>query len=382
MSTNSTEDYDCSSESTCLLKAELEIALRRISEIEEKLEELDMQIPKKYADVPRLNYLRKKRILVTGGAGFVGSHLVDALMLQGHEVIVVDNFFTGRKQNIAHWIGHENFDLIRHDVINPLFVEVDQIYHLACPASPPHYMQDSVKTIKVNTLGTINMLELAQRVNATILLASTSEVYGDPEEHPQSETYWGNVNPIGPRACYNEGKRAAESLAHVYSQRNNLNIRIARIFNTFGPRMHINDGRVASNFIVQALQERSLTVYGTGNQTRSFMYVSDLVEGLIALMESSYSSPVNIGNPIEFTINEFASIIRQLVGGGSQIDHVEEPQDDPRKRKPDITRARRCLKWEPKVSLIVGLQKTIDYFKREVKMFNLQLSKSANCTSL
>ncbi|KAK5646223.1 hypothetical protein RI129_004687 [Pyrocoelia pectoralis] len=376
--TNSTnkKEYDNTFENTYVLKKELEDAAQRIIELEQRLQSLETRIPKKYAEVTFLNYLKKRRILITGGAGFVGSHLVDTLMLQGHDLIVVDNFFTGRKQNVEQWIGHENFELIHHDIVNPLFIEVDQIYHLASPASPPHYMQNPVKTIKTNTLGTINMLGLARRVNATILIASTSEVYGDPDKHPQSESYWGHVNPIGPRACYDEGKRVSETLTYAYAKQENMNVRVARIFNTYGPRMHMNDGRVVSNFILQALQDHEITVYGSGNQTRSFQYVSDLVDGLIALMESNYTLPVNIGNPVEHTINEFATIIKELVGGNSAIKHVAEVEDDPQRRKPDIARAKKYLKWEPKVSLNVGLQKTVNYFKKELKLFRFVHSNS------
>ncbi|KAF2886461.1 hypothetical protein ILUMI_19714 [Ignelater luminosus] len=365
-------------EKTKLLKNDLQEAATKIQELEEKLEILETRIPKKYPEVKFLNYLKKKRILVTGGAGFVGSHLVDNLMLQGHEVIVVDNFFTGRKRNVEQWIGHENFELIHHDIVNPLFIEVDEIYHLASPASPPHYMQNPVKTIKTNTLGTINMLGLARRVNAKVLIASTSEVYGDPDIHPQPETYWGHVNPIGPRACYDEGKRVAETLTYAYAKQENMQVRVARIFNTYGPRMHMNDGRVVSNFILQALQNEVITVYGSGEQTRSFQYVSDLVDGLVALMESNYTLPVNLGNPVEHTINEFATIIKQLVGGHSTIKNVAEVEDDPQRRRPDISRAKNILNWEPKVSLNVGLQKTVNYFRKELKRFKHSHNKSSN----
>nr|CAH7740945.1 unnamed protein product [Callosobruchus chinensis] len=286
-------------------------AYKKIEALEEKIIHLESRIPKTYPDVKFLNYVKRKRVLITGGAGFVGSHLVDKLMLDGHEVIVVDNFFTGRKSNVEHWIGHENFELIHHDIVNPIFIEVDEIYHLASPASPPHYMHNPVKTIKTNTLGTINILGLARRLKAKVLIASTSEVYGDPDIHPQPETYWGHVNPIGPRACYDEGKRVSETLTYAYAKQENMQVRVARIFNTYGPRMHMNDGRVVSNFILQALKDEVITVYGTGDQTRSFQYVSDLVEGLVALMRSNYSQPVNLGNPVEHTINgkiKFASL--------------------------------------------------------------------------
>ncbi|CAG9839725.1 unnamed protein product [Diabrotica balteata] len=344
-------------------------ASSKIEALEEKIISLEGRVPKTYPDVKFLNYMQRKRILITGGAGFVGSHLVDKLMLEGHEVIVADNFYTGRKTNVEQWIGHENFELIHHDIVNPLYIEVDEIYHLASPASPPHYMQNPVKTIKTNTLGTINVLGLTRRLNAKVLIASTSEVYGDPDIHPQPETYWGHVNPIGPRACYDEGKRVSESLTYAYAKQENMQVRVARIFNTYGPRMHMNDGRVVSNFILQALQEDVITVYGSGEQTRSFQYVSDLVEGLVALMNSNYTQPVNLGNPVEHTINEFATIIKNLVGGNSKITHVSEVEDDPQRRRPDISRAKNILNWEPKVDLNVGLQKTVEYFRQELKRF-------------
>ncbi|XP_037939479.1 UDP-glucuronic acid decarboxylase 1 [Teleopsis dalmanni] len=348
-------------------RIELQKAQEQLSRMEEKIRTLEATSPRKYQKVKYLNYKNRKRILITGGAGFVGSHLVDTLMIQGHEVIVVDNFFTGRKRNVEHWLGHENFELIHHDIVNPLFIEVDEIYHLASPASPPHYMYNPVKTIKTNTMGTINVLGLAKRVMAKVLIASTSEVYGDPTEHPQSETYWGHVNPIGPRACYDEGKRVSETLSYAYAKQEKVQVRVARIFNTYGPRMHMNDGRVVSNFILQALRNETITVYGNGKQTRSFQYVTDLVDGLIALMASNYTQPINLGNPVEHTIEEFAVIIRQLVGGKSEIKQSEAVEDDPQRRKPDITRAKRYLNWEPKVPLKSGLLKTINYFRNELE---------------
>jgi UDP-glucuronate decarboxylase len=307
---------------------------------------------------------QRKKILVTGGAGFVGSHLVDKLMMEGHEVTVVDNFFTGQKKNIAHWLHHPHFSLRTHDVTEEIMLEVDQIYHMACPASPPHYQYNPVKTIKTSTMGTINMLGLAKRVKARILLTSTSEIYGDPQVHPQPESYWGNVNTIGPRACYDEGKRVAETMMIAYKQQNDVDIRIARIFNTFGPRMHPNDGRVVSNFIIQALQNKDLTIYGSGDQTRSFQYVSDLVDGLHALMNSDYDGPVNLGNPQEYTIKDFAEYIQQLTSTNGTIIKLPKSQDDPSQRRPDITTAKSKLRWSPKVKVEDGLLTTIEYFQK------------------
>mmetsp|Transcript_577 Transcript_577/g.746 ORF Transcript_577/g.746 Transcript_577/m.746 type:complete len:530 (+) Transcript_577:88-1677(+) len=313
---------------------------------------------------PQLPDKERLKILVTGGAGFVGSHLVDKLMMQGHEVIVLDNFFTGQKRNVEHWRHHPNFSLIVHDVIEPLMLEVDQIYHLACPASPPHYQYNPVKTIKTSTMGTINMLGLAKRVKARILLSSTSEIYGDPLEHPQKESYWGNVNTVGPRSCYDEGKRVAETMMYSYRSQNNVEVRVARIFNTFGPRMHPNDGRVVSNFIIQSLQNKPLTVYGEGDQTRSFQYVSDLVEGLVALMNSDYDSPVNLGNPDEYSVKDFAEYIKDITKSESKIEFLPKSQDDPSQRRPDITTARDKINWSPVVTVRDGLEKTINYFRR------------------
>jgi UDP-glucuronate decarboxylase len=306
------------------------------------------------------------RILVTGGAGFIGSHLIDRLMASNHDVICLDNFYTGTKNNIAQWLQNPRFDLIRHDVTEPIRLEVDQIYHLACPASPVHYQSNPVKTIKTNVMGTLNMLGLAKRVKARFLLASTSEVYGDPEVHPQPESYRGNVNTIGIRSCYDEGKRVAETLAFDYHRQNNVDIRVARIFNTYGPRMLENDGRVVSNFIVQSLRGIPLTVYGEGQQTRSFCYVSDLVDGLIRLMEGDHLGPINLGNPGEYTILELAEKIQQMVNPDAQIQFNPLPSDDPQRRKPDITLAQTLLGWEPKIPLHEGLVKTIADFRSRV----------------
>jgi UDP-glucuronate decarboxylase len=303
------------------------------------------------------------KILVTGGAGFIGSHLIDRLMKQGHEVICLDNFFTGHKQNLLTWLGHPNFELIRHDITEPIRLEVDQIYHLACPASPVHYQYNPVKTIKTNVMGTLNMLGLAKRVKARFLLASTSEVYGDPEVHPQPEDYRGNVNPIGIRSCYDEGKRVAETLAFDYHRQNDVDIRVARIFNTYGPRMLENDGRVVSNFVAQALRGHPLTVYGDGSQTRSFCYVADLVEGLMRLMNGDHIGPVNLGNPGEYTILELAEAVQSMVNPDVPIQFKPLPQDDPQRRRPDITRAQSWLGWEPTVPLAEGLEKMVDDFR-------------------
>jgi UDP-glucuronate decarboxylase len=354
---------------------------------------------------PKLPDHQRKKILVTGGAGFVGSHLVDKLMMEGHEVTVIDNFFTGQKKNVAHWFHHPNFryvlcvsvcvflygrlptqhcsvqtlrvielitavtlvtftSLITHDVTEEIMLEVDQIYHLACPASPPHYQYNPVKTIKTSTEGTLNMLGLAKRVKARILLTSTSEIYGDPKVHPQPESYWGNVNTIGPRSCYDEGKRVAETMMYSYKNQNGVEIRVARIFNTFGPRMHPNDGRVVSNFIIQALQNKDLTIYGDGKQTRSFQYVSDLVDGLHALMNGDYDLPVNLGNPDEYTIKDFAEYITKLTKTKSKIINYPKSEDDPGQRKPDIAVAKAKIGWAPKISVESGLKNTIDYFQR------------------
>ncbi len=308
------------------------------------------------------------RSLVTGGAGFIGSHLCDRLVREGHDVICLDNFFTGSKKNIEHLRDYANFELVRHDIIEPILLEVDQIYHFACPASPVHYQYNPVKTTKTSVMGTINMLGLAKRVHARILLVSTSEVYGDPVIHPQKEDYWGNVNPIGIRSCYDEGKRVAETLMMDYYRQNKVDIKIIRIFNTYGPRMALNDGRVVSNFIIQALKNENITVYGDGSQTRSFQYIDDLVEGVRRMMDKeNFIGPVNIGNPDEFTIFSLAEKVIQMTGSGSKIIKLALPPDDPSQRQPDIRLAKEKLGWEPKIDLADGLIKTIEYFKGRVK---------------
>jgi UDP-glucuronate decarboxylase len=316
----------------------------------------------------------QKRILVTGGAGFLGSHLCDRLVKEGSSVICVDNFFTGTRDNIRHLLNEPNFELIRHDVTFPLYIEVDQIFNLACPASPIHYQWDPVQTTKTSVHGAINMLGLAKRVRATILQASTSEVYGDPEVHPQTEEYWGRVNPIGPRSCYDEGKRCAETLFFDYQRQHNLPIKVARIFNTYGPRMHPNDGRVVSNFVIQALLGRDITIYGEGTQTRSFCYVDDLIDGLVRLMKTpaDVTGPINIGNPVEFTMLALAQAVIELTRSRSQIVHRPLPQDDPKQRQPDITKAKAQLGWSPHVDLRDGLVKTIAYFEQMVREGDLE----------
>jgi len=307
------------------------------------------------------------RVLVTGGAGFLGSHLCDRLVRDGHEVVCLDNFFTGRKQNIAHLIGAPGFELVRHDVIDPYKFEVDHIYNLACPASPPHYQYNPIKTIKTSVMGAINCLGLAKRLKARVFQASTSEVYGDPQVHPQPESYWGHVNPIGKRSCYDEGKRCAETLFFDYYRENKVDIRVIRIFNTYGPRMHEADGRVVSNFIVQALKGEDITIYGDGTQTRSFCFVDDLIEGFVRFMAQNETvGPMNLGNPGEFTMLQLAELTLKLVGGKSKIVHKPLPSDDPKQRRPDIALARKVLKWEPKVPLEDGLARTIGYFKGRV----------------
>jgi UDP-glucuronate decarboxylase len=309
------------------------------------------------------------KILVTGGAGFIGSHLCDYLLNNGDDVLCVDNLFCGSRDNIRHLLGHPYFEFIRHDIIHPFFAEVDQIYHLACPASPIHYQYNPIKTIKTNVMGTINVLGLAKRVKARILLASTSEVYGNPMSHPQQETYWGNTNPIGERSCYDEGKRVAETLMMDYHRQNQVDIKIVRIFNTYGPRMALNDGRVISNFIVQALRGEDLTVFGKGTQTRSFCYISDLIEGICRMAETEdFIGPVNLGNPVELSILEIANKILLITESRSKIVFKPLPQDDPERRCPDITLAKKILNWTPKVSLDEGLEKTIEYFKDKLRI--------------
>mgnify|MGYP003989643795 FL=1 len=315
-----------------------------------------------------------KKILVTGGAGFLGSHLCDNLIADGHDVLCADNYFTGSKENIQHLLDNPRFEIIRHDVTFPLYVEVDEIYNLACPASPIHYQHDPVQTTKTSVHGAINMLGLAKRVKAKIFQASTSEVYGDPSIHPQVESYWGNVNPIGPRSCYDEGKRCAETLFFDYHRQRNLNIKVARIFNTYGPRMHPNDGRVVSNFIVQALLGENITIYGDGKQTRSFCYVDDMVEAFVRLMytEHGFTGPMNLGNPNEFTMLELAELTLELTNSNSKIIHQDLPMDDPKQRQPDISLAKEKIDWEPKTQLKEGLQKTINYFNGLLKSKNVE----------
>jgi UDP-glucuronate decarboxylase len=314
----------------------------------------------------KVNISRRKnmRILVTGGAGFIGSHLIDRLMNDGHEVICLDNFYTGKKHNLIQWLDNPNFEMIRHDITEPIRLEVDQVYHLACPASPVHYQYNPIKTVKTNVIGTLNMLGLAKRVKARFLLASTSEVYGDPEIHPQTEDYRGSVNPIGIRSCYDEGKRMAETLAFDYYRENKVEIRVARIFNTYGPRMLENDGRVVSNFVAQALRGVPLTVYGEGQQTRSFCYVSDLVNGLMRLMNGEHTGPINLGNPDEYTILELAQTVQNLINPDAEIKFEPLPADDPRRRRPDITKAQTLLDWEPTIPLKDGLKLMIEDFRQ------------------
>ena len=314
-----------------------------------------------------MNQTDCRRILVTGGAGFLGSHLCDRLISAGHEVLCLDNFYTGSKRNVAHLLSITQFELIRHDVTFPLYIEVDEIYNLACPASPVHYQHNPTQTIKTSVYGAINMLGLAKRTGAKILQASTSEVYGDPHVHPQPESYWGNVNPIGPRSCYDEGKRCAETLFSDYHQQYGLEIKIARIFNTYGPRMHPNDGRVVSNFVVQALNDEPITIYGDGNQTRSFCYVDDLITGLIRLMDSDgdTTGPINLGNPAEFSMQELANLVINLTKSKSDITNNPLPIDDPKQRQPDISLAIKKLKWQPEIELIEGLSKTVEYFQKQ-----------------
>ena len=325
-----------------------------------------------------------KRILVTGGAGFLGSHLCDRLVAQGHDIICLDNFFTSQKHNVAHLLPKSNFELIRHDVVEPIFLEVDEIYNLACPASPVHYQYNPVKTVKTSVMGAINMLGLAKRTRAKILQASTSEVYGEPSIHPQPESYWGNVNPIGIRACYDEGKRCAETLFFDYHRSNHVNVRVIRIFNTYGPRMHPYDGRVVSNFILQALTGQDITIYGDGKQTRSFCYVDDLIDGIMRMMNGpdTFIGPVNIGNPGEFTMLDLAQQVLELTGSKAKIAYMPRPKDDPSQRRPDISLAKKNLNWEPKVSLKEGLSKTIDFFRTiDLKQYRKPTDHTAHKSS-
>ena len=310
-----------------------------------------------------------KRILITGGAGFIGSHLCERLLNMGHEVVCLDNFFTGSKQNIIHLLDNHDFELIRHDITIPVYLEVDEIYNLACPASPVHYQYNGIKTIKTSVMGAINTLGLAKRTKSKILQASTSEIYGDPTVHPQPEQYWGNVNTLGPRACYDEGKRCAETLFINYHNQNKVRIKIVRIFNTYGPRMSSDDGRVISNFIVQALKGNDITIYGDGTHTRSFQYVDDLIDGLIKLMDTpdTFTGPVNLGNPVDISVNDLAQMIIRMTGSKSKIIYLSLPEDDPKQRKPDITLARKELNWEPEVGLEDGLARTIEYFRAVIK---------------
>ena len=314
--------------------------------------------------------MSRRRILVTGGSGFLGSHLCERLLSDGHEVVCLDNFFTGTRTNVEHLLDNHRFELFRHDVTEPLIMEVDEVYHLACPASPIHYQRNPVRTIRTAVEGTLNLLDLAREVKARIMIASTSEIYGDPVEHPQRESYWGNVNPIGPRACYDEGKRCAEALAVSYATQYGVEVRIARIFNTYGPRMHENDGRVVSNFTVQSLRNQPITVYGEGNQTRSFCYATDLIEGFVRLMASNHGvDPVNLGNPRETTVLELAEIVRRLAGSTAEIIHAPLPMDDPTRRKPDISRAQKLLNnWAPKISLEDGLASTVADFRKRLQL--------------
>ncbi|XP_073223200.1 UDP-glucuronic acid decarboxylase 1 [Cicer arietinum] len=323
-------------------------------------------VPGRVGRVPAGLGGRRLRVVVTGGAGFVGSHLVDKLIGRGNDVIVIDNFFTGRKENLVHLFGNPRFELIRHDVVEPILLEVDQIYHLACPASPVHYKYNPIKTIISNVMGTLNMLGLAKRIGARFLLTSTSEVYGDPLEHPQKETYWGNVNPIGERSCYDEGKRTAETLAMDYHRGAGVEVRIARIFNTYGPRMCLDDGRVVSNFVAQAIRKQPLTVYGDGKQTRSFQYVSDLVNGLAALMDGEHVGPFNLGNPGEFTMLELAQVVKETIDSSATIEYKPNTADDPHMRKPDISKAKELLNWEPKVPLREGLPLMVSDFRNRI----------------